>query len=119
MTQGFGGQPAAARTVCTVGEHTFDRRRVGLVGIHIVISKVLHQGDRLSTDALVFRYAQEKLLVFSPFLDVGLVLLLDSLIIPHCNVGLVLLLDSLTIPHCTLAQKKTCTVYMLMASRVF
>ena len=59
MTQGFGGQPAAARTVCTVGEHTFDRRRVGLVGIHI--SKGLHQGDRLSTGALVFRYAQEKL----------------------------------------------------------
>ena len=59
MTQGFGGQPAAARTVCTVGEHTFDRRRVGLVGIHI--NRVRHHGDRLSTDALVFRYAQEKL----------------------------------------------------------
>ena len=40
-----------------------------LVGIHIVISKVLHQGDRLSTGALVFRYAQEKLLVFSILLD--------------------------------------------------
>jgi hypothetical protein len=59
MTQGFGGQPAAARIVCTVGEHTFHRRRVGLVGIHI--NKVRHQCDRLSTDALVFRYAQEKL----------------------------------------------------------
>jgi hypothetical protein len=38
-----------------VEEHTFARRR----GIHI--NKVRHHGDRLSTDALVFRYAQEKL----------------------------------------------------------
>ena len=52
MTQGFGGKPAAARTVCIVEEHTFDRRRMLLVGIHI--SKVLHERDSLSTGALVF-----------------------------------------------------------------
>ena len=56
---GLGGQPAAAPHSVYCGRAHLRQASSRARDIHI--NKVRHHGDRLSTDALVFRYAQEKL----------------------------------------------------------